>query len=119
MNWTVELQDDFIEEFESFTEEVQDSIVEKSNLLKRFGTQLGRPVVDTLKGSDFSNMKELRFNVGQEVWRVAFAFDPERKAILLVGANKRGKDQKRFYKHLIRIADNRYLEHLINLKNIK
>ena len=65
MNWTVELQDDFIEEFETFTEEVQDSIVEKSNLLKRFGTQLGRPVVNILKGSDFLNMKELRFNVGQ------------------------------------------------------
>ena len=54
-----------------------------------------------------------------KVWRVAFAFDPERKAILLVGANKRGMNQKRFYKHLIRIADKRYLEHLINLKNIK
>lgn len=119
MNWTVELQDDFSEEFESFSEQVQDSIVEKSNLLKRFGTQLGRPIVDTLNGSDFSNMKELRFNVGQEIWRVAFAFDPARKAILLVGANKRGKNQKRFYKDLIRIADNRYLEHLINLKNKK
>lgn len=86
-------------------------------LLQEFGPGLDRPYSDKLFGSEFSNMKELRFTVGRDVWRVAFAFDPERLAILLVSGNKRGKDQKRFYKKLIRIADKRYKEHLSNLEN--
>lgn len=88
-------------------------------MLEEFGTQLARPLVDTLKGSEFANMKELRFSVGNEVWRVAIAFDPERKAILLVGGDKRGKNQKQFYKRLIKIADERFLGHLNNLQKDK
>ena len=51
-------------------------------LLEQFGPQLGRPRVDTLKGSRHANMKELRFDAAGGVWRVAFAFDPKRKAVL-------------------------------------
>ncbi len=57
-------------------------------------------------------MKELRLNVENGVWRVAFAFDPERHAILLVAGNKKGVGQKRFYKRLIAIADSRFSQHL-------
>jgi hypothetical protein len=64
-------------------------------------------------------MKELRFDVGNEVWRVAFAFDPERKAILLAAADKLGQNQTRFYSNLINLADTRYSQHLINLKKKK
>ena len=60
-------------------------------------------------------MKELRFNWEGEVWRVAFAFDPKRQAILLAGGDKAGADQKRFYKWLIDIADERYRNHLAGL----
>ena len=60
-------------------------------------------------------MKELRFGWKGEVWRVAFAFDPERKAILLVGGDKGGKDQARFYKRLVATADERYSHHLASL----
>jgi len=116
MSWKVELHEDFMTEFLRFSDEVQDRIVEKANVLKVFGIHLGRPLVDTLKDSQFSNMKELRLSVGKEVWRVAFAFDPERKAILLVGGNKQGKDQKRFYKKLIKVADERYLGHLNHIR---
>lgn len=52
----------------------------------------------------------------KEVWRVAFAFDPTRKAILLVAGDKAGRNQKRFYKKLIAIADSRYGEHLDGLR---
>lgn len=61
-------------------------------------------------------MKELRFDWNGEVWRVAFAFDPKRQAILLVGGDKGGADQRRFYKRLIAIADARYDDHLATLK---
>ena len=80
------------------------------------GPLLGRPHADTLAGSVHANMKELRFVADDGVWRVAFAFDPERKAILLVAGDKSGVAQKRFYKSLIAKADARYAEHLETLK---
>ena len=58
--------------------------------------------------SKHANMKELRFDADNGVWRVAFAFDPARQAVLLVGGDKSGASQKRFYKALIRKADERY-----------
>ncbi len=70
----------------------------------------------TLKGSKFSNMKELRFEADNGVWRLAYAFDPRRKAILLVAGDKSGVAQGRFYKALIRRADARFAEHLRNVK---
>jgi hypothetical protein len=60
-------------------------------------------------------MKELRFAWNAQVWRVAFAFDPQRQAILLVGGDKGGADQRRFYKRLVTVADDRYKEHLVSL----
>jgi hypothetical protein len=87
MTWDVEFEDEFETEFDDFT----------------------------LNGSEHANMKELRFNADDGVWRVAFAFDPERKAILRCGGDKEGKDQKRFYKDLIRIADRRFNRHLKRL----
>ncbi|NET56317.1 MAG: hypothetical protein F6K47_09140 [Symploca sp. SIO2E6] len=94
------------------TQEVQDSIASYTKLLETFGPQLGRPYVDTLEDSKHSNMKELRFNADQGVWRVAFAFDPERQAILLVAGDKSGINQARFYKKLIKTADERFTEWL-------
>jgi hypothetical protein len=69
-----------------------------------------RPASDTLNGSRFSNMKELRFHADNGVWRIAYAFDPTRKAILLVAGDKSGVSQKRFYQTLIRTADARFAE---------
>ncbi len=78
--------------------------------------RLGRPRVDTLKGSRHANMKELRFEAENGVWRVAFAFDPKRKAILLVTGDKSGVGEKRFYRQLIKKADRRFDAHLDRLK---
>jgi hypothetical protein len=96
-----------------FDPDVVDEILSHVTLLEAFGHQLGRPRVDTLKGSSFHNMKELRFDAAQGVWRVAFAFDPARKAVLLVAGDKSGVSQKRFYKQLIATADRRFQSHLL------
>jgi hypothetical protein len=85
-------------------------------LLKQFGPSLGRPRVDTLKGSRHANMKELRFDADNGVWRVAFAFDPKREAILLVGGDKSGGSERRFYRQLLKKADKRFGDHLARLK---
>lgn len=61
-------------------------------------------------------MKEPRFRAGGGVWRVAFAFDATRSAILLVAGYKSGVSEKKFYKRLIEKADLRYNEHLGRLK---
>jgi len=69
---------------------------------------MGRPRVDTLKGSHYGNMKELRFDAADGVWRVAFAFDPRRRAVLLIAGDKSGSPQRRLYRQLIEKADARY-----------
>lgn len=96
-------------------EKLQDEILAHALLLKNYGPGLGRPTVDTLKGSKHNNMKELRFEWKRGVWRIAFAFDPKRQAVLLAAADKSGADQKRVYKKLITIADRRYDRYLLGL----
>jgi hypothetical protein len=64
-------------------------------------------------------MKELRFDAADGVWRVAFAFDPKRKAILPVAGDKSGVSEKKFYKRLIAKADDRVDAHLARLKQKK
>jgi hypothetical protein len=116
VNWVVEIGDEFELEFDSLHEDVQIKILALSRLLQRFGPQLGRPRVDTLNGSRHANMKELRFSAVDGEWRVAFAFDAKRKAILLAGGDKSSQSEKRVYRELIRKADNRFDAHLILLK---
>ena len=112
MQWTVLLADEFEPEFFALGRNVQDEILVLTRLLQQFGPKLGRPRVDTLKDSRHANMKELRFDAANGVWRVAFAFDPKRRAILLVAGDKSGGSQKRFYRELIRKADERFEAHL-------
>jgi hypothetical protein len=110
--WEVIFHDDFYAEFQSWSEPTQDAVFSTLGKLGLFGPSLGRPSVDTLKGSEFSNMKELRVDAEGGVWRIAFAFDPRRRAILLTGGNKTGISKDRFYRPLIRVADERYKRHL-------
>jgi len=116
MPWSVLFHEEFDLEFQALSEGLQDELLAHAKLLQEFGPQLGRPAVDTLKGSKHANMKELRFDWKREVWRVAFAFDPKRQAILLAGGDKGGTDQKRFYKRLIATADSRFDSYLAALK---
>lgn len=106
--WAVLFQDDFLPEFEALGEAVQDELLAQLIPLQSEGPQLGRPQVDTLNGSKHANMKELRFKAAGGAWRVAFAFDPSRRAVLLVAGDKSGLKQGRFYKELIKRADARF-----------
>lgn len=117
MNWIISFDDDFEPEFDELNEIVQDECFAHLKFLEKFGPELGRPHVDTLNGSKHSNMKELRFSADNGVWRLAFAFDPKRKAILLVCGDKSGGSEKRFYKSLIKKADTRFDKHLLKLKS--
>jgi hypothetical protein len=96
VDWAVDLHDDFAPEYQRFPEEVQDELLAHISVLQEFGSQLSRPRVDTLNGSRHANMKELRFNAANGVWRFAFAFDPNRQAIILCGGDKSGGSEKRF-----------------------
>ncbi len=116
MAWVVRLLDAFDAEFDGLPEPVQDAILDKLNLLQLVGPQLGRPHADTLNGSRYANMKELRCEASDGVWRIAYAFDPKREGIILVAGDKAGTGGKRFYKRLIATADERYAGHLDTLK---
>ena len=110
--WLVSTTDQFDGWFGELGEDGQVEIIAKVELLRLMGPQLGRPHADTLKGSRHSNMKELRANTKDKVLRIAFAFDPDRSAILLVGGDKSRVGQKRIYKRLIAEADEVYDRHL-------
>ena len=116
MRWVVEIADEFEPEFDDLHENVRIEILALGCLLEQFGPQLKRPHADTLNGSRHANMKELRFAAAGGEWRVAFAFDTKRKAILLVAGDKSGVRKKRFYREFIRRADDRFEAHLERLK---
>ncbi len=90
MPWVVRFEDVFEQEFLALPEAVQDALVAAARLLEDYGPRLARPHSDTLNGSRYANMKELRIAAADGVWRVAFAFDPERQGILLVAGDKSG-----------------------------
>ena len=117
MTWDILFHRDFEAEFGELAEVVQDEALAQFQRLAEFGPKLGRPHADVLKGSHYNNLKELRFKADGGVWRVAFAFDPNREAILLVAGNKSGVSESRFYRQLIRKADNRFTEHLEQMTN--
>ena len=119
MKWEVDLHDDFVPEYRDLHKDVQDELLARIELLEQFGPQLGRPRADTLNDSRHANIKELRFDAADGVWRVAFAFDPNRKAILLVAGGKSGIGEKRFYRQLIDTADARFDAHLAKIKSQK
>ena len=102
-------------------EEVREALAASAGLLQLQGPLLGRPHADTLAGSAYANMKELRFKAGNgsEIWRAAFAFDPQRRACVLVAGDKQGQDEGAFYKSLIKTADRRFDMHLKQLVKAK
>jgi hypothetical protein len=116
VSWIVEMGDEFEPEFNNLHVEVRNEILAHARLLQQFGPLLGRPRVDTLDDSRHKNMKELRFDAADGVWRVAFAFDPRRRAILLLAGDKSGVSERRFYKQLIAKADRRFDAHLTRLQ---
>ncbi len=116
MTWTVDFHPEFVAEFRQLEVAVRAQIIVGVSLLEEFGPNLKRPHADTLNGSNLKNLKEYRFAAADGVWRMAYVFDPKRKAILLCCGDKSGVGGKAFYKALIDRAERRYSNHLESLK---
>ncbi|MGA3264107.1 MAG: type II toxin-antitoxin system RelE/ParE family toxin [Terracidiphilus sp.] len=117
MSWSIDFHPKFKAEVLELPRAVRVELVASLSPLRELGPALGRPDVDMLKDSRYANMKELRFRADGGVWRVAFAFDPRRNAILLVAEDRSGVSETKFYKRLIDKADRRYKEHLETLES--
>ena len=118
--WVVTTTTDFDQWFtDDLSDEEREEVAAVVNLLKLFGPALKRPHADTLNGSKYPNMKELRAKTSESQLRVAFAFDPERKAVLLTAGNKTGVGQRAFYAQLIARADRLFAAHLARLAAAK
>ena len=110
--WSVRHTEEFARWFAQQDEACKLQVFRMVALLENEGPRLSRPYADTLNGSRFHNMKELRINAKRMAIRIAFAFDPRQDAILLVAGDKRGISETRFYRRLIAKADELYSEYL-------
>ena len=107
--WKIITSEKFDAWFMKQSDDEKAAILGKIYLLEEYGPNLSRPHADTLKGSKkLTNLKELRVKTDSHVFRVTYIFDPERKGLLLIGGDKKGKNQKKFYKDLIRDSEQIY-----------
>ena len=111
--WDIEYTDEFAVWWDTLTTDEQDAITSAVEHLEAAGPGLGRPFVDTVRGSRHANMKELRPRRGN--LRILFAFDPRRTAILLIGGDKTHRWQE-WYDQMIPVADDLYDDHLRTLR---
>lgn len=102
--------EEYEEWFDSLADDVQDALYEDIILLETIGPTLSRPYVDTLYGSKFPNLKELRTDYKNRPYRSLFIFDPTRSAVLLAGGDKSA--EKKWYRKNIAIAEKRYDNYL-------
>jgi hypothetical protein len=114
MNWDVEYTDEFGEWWHTLEADLQDSIAVSVTLLEKKGPSLPYPYSSKIIGSRHNHMRELRIQHKGYPYRVLYAFDPRRAAILLIGGQKAGND--RWYEVYIPVADKLYDEHLEMLK---
>lgn len=110
--WTIKQTEEFQDWFEESDKKLQDDTLEHVEILKQIGPQLGRPYADTLKGSSINNLKELRFNSGNMVIRIFYAFDPDRNGVLIIGGDKAGSGDKTFYDKMIDQSEKIYTKYL-------
>jgi hypothetical protein len=103
--WEVRATDEYLDWFRDLDGSAKSAILAKVLLLETFGPALGRPHADTLKRSRVKNLKELRTRTASRILRVIFYFDEERQALLLIGGDKKGKNESAFYKSLIQLAE--------------
>jgi hypothetical protein len=114
MKWEVEYTDEFKAWWDALDEEEQVSVAMVIRLLQDGGVKLRYPHSSDIKGSKHGHMRELRIQHQGEPYRVLYAFDPRRNAILLIGARKTGVD--RWYEIFVPIADKLYDDYLAQLK---
>jgi hypothetical protein len=114
VSWDVEYTDEFGVWWETLTEGEQDAIDVVVRLLEARGPQLGYPYSSDVRGSRHAHLRELRVQHRGEPYRILYAFDPRRTAILLIGGKKSGDD--RWYDRFVPLADRLYDEHLDELR---
>ncbi len=114
VEWGVEYTDEFESWWEGLTEAEQEDVSATIELLEVKGPQLPFPYSSGINGSKHSHMRELRIQHHGRPYRVLYAFDPRRMAILLIGGDKTGKDE--WYDENVPIADRLYDEHIKALK---
>ena len=112
-HWEVEYTDEFECWWSALTEDEQESVAAYVELLERRGPTLPYPYCSAVSSSRHAHMRELRIQHAGRPYRVLYAFDPRRTAILLVGGDKTGDD--RWYDKFVPLADALYDEHLTEL----
>lgn len=112
--WEVEFTDEFGGWWAGLTEDEQNKLAASVTLLEEHGPTLEHPHSSAITGSRHEHMRELRVKVGGRPFRVLYAFDPRRTAILLIGGDKTGND--RWYDEFVPKADDLYDEHLASLR---
>jgi len=105
--WTIKTTDAFDNWFTRLADSDRASVLAALMVLREKGPGLSRPYADTLKGSRFSNMKELRIQSRGDPVRAFFAFDPQRTGVVLCAGHKVG-NEKRFYAEMLPVADREY-----------
>ena len=113
MGWEVEFTDEFEHWWDALTEDEQDRVRTSVKLLMDFGPTLEHPHSSAIATSRHSHMRELRIQIGGRPFRVLYAFNPLRNAILLIGGDKTGN--RRWYEVFVPVADDLYDQHLEEL----
>ena len=103
--WHIEYTQEYENWFSDQEEEIKIEINAKAIVLQEFGPNLGRPYVDTIKGSKYKNLKELRIKYKNNVIRILFIFNVKRNCWLIIGGNKKGKNEEDFYSKIIKQAE--------------
>jgi len=112
VGWRVDLTEQVKAFVQGLDEDDKVRVAAAMKMLAEQGPDLGRPLVDVIKTSRHKNMKELRISSGQKKFRVLFAFDEERHAILLVGGDKIAYGVQKFYEDMIPVADQLFDDHI-------
>ena len=112
--WHIEYTDEFASWWEALKEAEQIDVAACVGLLEERGPNLSHPHSSGINGSGYGHMRELRIQHAGQPYRVLYAFDPRRIAILLIGGNKTGDN--RWYEKYVPIADKLYEQHIETLK---
>lgn len=112
--WTVVLSDCFQTWLQQQDEACANSVLAALLRLQAYGPMLARPYADTVKGSAYSQMKELRIQHQGKPIRAFFAFDPVRQAVVLCAGDK--SNDKNFYRRMISLADREFTQYLNHLE---
>ena len=105
--WVGEITDQFDLWFKPQSDRDRANVLAAMLLLRDRGLRLTGPYADFVKGSRFSNMKEMRIQRQGRPIRAMFAFDPKREAIVLCAGDK-SKDPKRFYRKMVTTVDEEF-----------